>query len=242
MTSVRFWVVIPAAGSGRRMGAAGKPKQYLSLAGRTVIEWALAPLLAHSGCQAACVVLAADDEHWPMLPVSCEPRICIARGGAERADSVRAGLAMLRTPLGGCAPCGEDDWVLVHDAVRPCLSATDLQHLLDTLHADPVGGLLAAPLVDTLKRADAAQRVAQTISRSALWRAQTPQMFRYGLLERALSAAVNQELAVTDESQAMELAGHQPKLVAGHADNLKVTVHADLQHAERILHARQGPP
>jgi 2-C-methyl-D-erythritol 4-phosphate cytidylyltransferase len=244
--SVRFWVVIPAAGSGRRMSAAGRPhstpKQYLPLAGRTVIEWAVAPLLEHPGCQAACVVLAADDEQWQTLPVSHEPRICIARGGAERADSVRAGLAAVAAPVAVRPQCGEDDWVLVHDAARPCLSMTDLQHLLDSLHADPVGGLLAAPLVDTLKRADAAQRVAQTLSREALWRAQTPQMFRCGLLQRALAAAATHGLAVTDESQAVELAGHQPKLVAGHPDNLKITVSADLQQAERILRARGAPP
>lgn len=232
---MRFWVVVPAAGSGRRMSAAALPKQYLPLAGRTVIEWALEPLLAHPGCQAIMVVLAADDVHWPGLAVSTQARIGAARGGAERADSVRAGLAALR------GQCSADDWVLVHDAARPCLAAPDLQRLLDEVHQDAVGGLLAAPVVDTLKRGDAAQRVAQTVDRAALWRAQTPQMFRHGMLDRALAAAAAAGIAVTDESQAMELAGHQPRLVAGHPDNLKVTVSADLAQAERILRARHSP-
>jgi 2-C-methyl-D-erythritol 4-phosphate cytidylyltransferase len=235
MSNLRFWVVIPAAGSGRRMSDAARPKQYLPLVGRTVIEWALEPLLAHPGCQAIIVVLAAQDAYWPTLPASVQPRIGIAHGGAERADSVRAGLAALRDQ------CDADDWVLVHDAARPCLSAADLQRLLDAVQDDAVGGLLAAPLVDTLKRADAAQRVAQTLSRESLWRAQTPQMFRHGVLERALAAAAQQRMTVTDESQALELAGHQPRLVAGHADNLKITVSADLEQAERILRARLHP-
>jgi 2-C-methyl-D-erythritol 4-phosphate cytidylyltransferase len=232
MSNMRFWVVVPAAGSGRRMSGASMPKQYLPLAGRTVIEWALDPLLAHPDCQAIIVVLAAQDSYWPTLSASTQPRIGITCGGVERADSVRAGLAALQ------GQCREDDWVLVHDAARPCLSAADLQRLLDEVRDDAVGGLLAAPLVDTLKRADAAQRVAQTISRQALWRAQTPQMFRHGVLDRALAAVAQQRIAVTDESQAVELAGHQPRLVAGHPDNLKITVSADLEQAERILQTR----
>jgi 2-C-methyl-D-erythritol 4-phosphate cytidylyltransferase len=232
MSNLRFWAVIPAAGSGRRMRDAARPKQYLPLVGRTVIEWALEPLLAHPACQAIIVVLAAQDAYWPTLAASAQPRIGIARGGVERADSVRAGLAALRDQ------CDAGDWVLVHDAARPCLSAADLQRLLDEVQDDAVGGLLAAPLVDTLKRADAAQRVAQTLSRESLWRAQTPQMFRHGVLDRALAAAAQQRMTVTDESQALELAGHQPRLVAGHADNLKITLSTDLEQAERILRAR----
>jgi len=232
-SSVRFWVVVPAAGSGQRMGAT-RPKQYLPLAGRTVIEWALEVLRSHPGCQGTTVVLAPDDAYWPTLPLSSQSQLAITHGGAERADSVRAGLAALRTQ------CDDSDWVLVHDAARPCLAAEDLQRLLDELQEDAVGGLLAAPLVDTLKRADAAQRVEQTLSRERLWRAQTPQMFRYGLLQQALAAATRQAVAVTDESQAVELAGFKPRLVVGHADNLKITVNADLEQAERILNVRRA--
>jgi 2-C-methyl-D-erythritol 4-phosphate cytidylyltransferase len=234
MSPPRFWVVIPAAGSGKRMHGAARPKQYLPLAGRTVIEWALDPLLVHPGCQGIVVVLAAQDAYWAALPLSAHARIGTTRGGGERADSVRAGLAALS------AQCAEADWVLVHDAARPCLPAADLQRLLDAVRDDAVGGLLAAPLVDTLKRADAAQRVVQTINREALWRAQTPQMFRHGVLVRALASAAQQGINVTDESQAVELAGQRPRLVAGHSDNLKITVSADLEQAERILRGRSG--
>jgi 2-C-methyl-D-erythritol 4-phosphate cytidylyltransferase len=232
MSNVRFWAVIPAAGSGRRMGEAVRPKQYLPLAGRTVIEWALAPLLAQYSCVAVVVALAAADDDWQTLRVASDPRISTTRGGAQRADSVRAALEVLRTQ------CQDSDWVLVHDAARPCLPADDLQRLLDSLHLDAVGGLLAAPLVDTLKRADAAQRVAHTVSREQLWRAQTPQMFRYGVLNQALERAAQQGIAVTDESQAVELAGLQPRLVSGHPDNIKITVAEDLLQAERILRSR----
>jgi 2-C-methyl-D-erythritol 4-phosphate cytidylyltransferase len=231
LSNLRFWAVIPAAGSGRRMSGAPKPKKYLPLAGRTVIEWALDPLLSQLGCSGVIVVLASDDHHWTQLSIA-DPRITTTHGGAQRADSVRAGLAALRDR------CHDADWVLVHDAARPCLLAGDLQRLLHSLQDDPVGGLLAAPLVDTLKRADTSQRVAQTISREHLWRAQTPQMFRYGLLNQALARVAEQAVAVTDESQAVELLGLQPVLVAGDADNIKITLTDDLQRAERILSLR----
>jgi 2-C-methyl-D-erythritol 4-phosphate cytidylyltransferase len=241
MSNVRFWAVIPAAGSGRRMSGAPKPKQYLPLAGHTVIEWALRPLLAHPGCSAVMVVLGSADDHWPQLAVAADPRIATVIGGAQRCDSVRAGLTALATlgnRLGN--PCSEGDWVLVHDAARPCLLASDLQRLLSSVQDDAVGGLLAAPLVDTLKRAAGSQRVAHTISREQLWRAQTPQMFRFGLLQRALEQAALAGVAVTDESQALELLGLQPLLVSGDADNIKITLAEDLQRAEHILSRREG--
>ena len=234
MSNLRFWAVIPAAGSGRRMSGATKPKQYLPLAGRTVIEWALDPLLSHPGCSGVIVVLGSEDQHWQRLSTATDPRITTTYGGAERADSVRAGLAILRDR------CNDADWVLVHDAARPCLPADDLQRLLHGVQDDQVGGLLAAPLVDTLKRADGSQRVAQTINREHLWRAQTPQMFRYGLLNQALAQAAEQRIAVTDDSQALELLGSQPLLVVGDADNIKITLTEDLQRAERILSHREG--
>ncbi len=234
MSNVRFWGVVPAAGSGSRMSGAPRPKQYLPLAGRTVIEWSLQALLAHPGCVGVVVVLAAQDDYWPALSISNDVRIITAQGGAQRADSVRAGLAAL------AGQCTQSDWVLVHDAARPCLRMSDLQRLLDQLHDETAGGLLAAPLVDTLKRADPSQRVAQTISREQLWRAQTPQMFRHGVLSRALASVLDQGITVTDESQAIELAGLQPRLIAGHADNIKITIPEDLLQAERILGLRSG--
>lgn len=229
----RFWVVVPAAGSARRMGAA-VPKQYLPLAGRTVIEWSLAPFLAHARTAAIVVVLAEQDQRWPQIAVAGDTKIATTIGGAERMDSVLAGLRALQDRA---AP---DDWVLVHDAARPCLSVGDLDRLLNELSNDDVGGLLAAPVVDTLKRADDGGRVVQTVAREKLWRALTPQMFRHDLLRRALQSALAKGTAVTDEAQAVEALGVQPKLVAGDADNIKITLPEDLPRAERILKSRSA--
>jgi 2-C-methyl-D-erythritol 4-phosphate cytidylyltransferase len=227
----RFWVIVPAAGSARRMGGA-VPKQYLPLAGRTVIEWSLAALLECEQLAALVVVLAEHDERWSQLSVCRHPKIMTAKGGAERMDSVLAGL---NTVAGSAAA---SDWVLVHDAARPCLHRADLDRLTEQLQTDEVGGLLAAPVVDTLKRADDGDRVAQTVSREKLWRALTPQMFRRDVLQRALEGAVAQGIAVTDEAQAVEALGLRPKLIAGDADNIKITLPEDLLHAERILRSR----
>lgn len=213
------------------MGDSALPKQYLQLAGRAVLEWSLAPLLAREDCAGIVVVLASGDRHWPTLALSQHPKIRTVAGGAERADSVRQGLAALAGQL------GDDDWVLVHDAARPCLQAAELSVLIDRVSGETAGGLLAAPLVDTLKRADDSGRVAETVSRTALWRALTPQMFRYGILSRALAEAAQRGVAVTDEAQAVELSGFRPLLVAGSADNIKITVPEDVQRAQRILAA-----
>lgn len=231
-SSSTFWALIPAAGSSRRMGASAIPKQYLPLHGRTVLEWALAPFLDRVDCAGAVVVLAAEDAHWSKLGLSRNARIATAVGGTERAASVLQGLAALR------GRAGPDDWVLVHDAARPCLSGADLAQLLDAVRADEVGGLLAVPVTDTLKRSAPDARVAKTVSRDQLWRALTPQMFRYEVLERALSQAAGQGMNVTDEAQAVELIGLQPRLVAGSADNLKITVPEDLRRAQQILAMR----
>ncbi len=213
------------------MGDAAMPKQYLRLADRTVIEWSLAPLLARPECAAVVVALGADDREWAKLDVSRDPRVRSVIGGAERADSVSAGLEALQL--------GDSHWVLVHDAARPCLNAYDMDLLLRTLESDPVGGLLAAPVVDTLKRADASGRVTQTVNRDGLWRALTPQMFRYGILKRALCEARDRGIVVTDEAQAVEMLRLQPRVVPGSPDNLKITLPEDLRRAERLL-AEQG--
>lgn len=210
------------------------PKQYLSVAGRTVIEWSLAPFLAHQHAAGVVVVLASQDQRWSQTALASNSKITTTIGGAERMNSVLAGLGALQERV---AP---DDWVLVHDAARPCLPASDLDHLLNELSDDAVGGLLAAPVVDTLKRADVNDRVAQTVPRDKLWRALTPQMFRYHILERALQSALSRGAAVTDEAQAVEALGMQPKLVAGDADNIKITLPEDLLRAERILRSRSA--
>jgi 2-C-methyl-D-erythritol 4-phosphate cytidylyltransferase len=218
-----FWVVIPAAGIGSRMRA-DRPKQYLQLAGRTILEHTLDCFLDHPRLKGLVLSLAADDPFWPALPCAADPRIQRVEGGAERADSVLAGLLRL-VELGA----QEGDWVLVHDAARPNLARSDLDRLLAELADDPVGGLLAVPARDTLKRIGADGRVAETVDRSLIWQAYTPQMFRFAALHRALADALVAGVAVTDEASALEWVGQAPRLVEGRADNLKITRPEDLE-------------
>ncbi|MGY4490234.1 2-C-methyl-D-erythritol 4-phosphate cytidylyltransferase [Pseudomonas sp. TE3610] len=222
-SSPAFWAVIPAAGVGARM-AADRPKQYLQLGGRTILEHSLDCFLDHPGLKGLVVSLAEDDPYWPDLASARDPRIQRAPGGAERADSVLN--ALLHLHAQGAA---DDDWVLVHDAARPNLARTDLDKLLGELAHDPVGGLLAVPAKDTLKRADAHGRVAETVDRSTIWQAYTPQMFRLGVLHRALADSLVADVAITDEASAMEWAGQAPRLIEGRSDNLKVTRPEDLE-------------
>ena len=218
-----FWVVIPAAGVGSRMRA-DRPKQYLQLGRRTILEHTLGCFLGHPQLRGLVVSLAVDDPWWPSLDCASDPRIHRAPGGAERADSVLAGLRRL-DQLGAEA----NDWVLVHDAARPNLATEDLDKLLVELADDPVGGLLAVPVRDTLKRAGPDGRVRETVDRSVIWQAYTPQMFRVGALHDALAGALAEQVAITDEASALEWAGHSPRLIEGRADNLKVTRPEDLQ-------------
>ncbi len=226
----RHYAIVPAAGSGSRFGAE-KPKQYLDLLGRPLIFHTLKALTACPDIERVWVVLAPDDPWWPRydwseLGAKLETVRC---GGATRAESVTNGLQA------AAMVAADDDWVLVHDAARPCISATMLDALFADLAQDPVGGILAVPVADTLKRADTEQRVAATEPRDGLWQAQTPQMFRYGLLCDALQKCRD----VTDEAGAVEALGLKPKLVRGDATNLKVTYPADLALAAMILRARK---
>ncbi len=231
MPAPRFWAVVPAAGIGRRMGAA-TPKQYLELAGRALIAHAVGCLAGHPQIAAVVVALAAGDRWWPRVREAEGLAAIETTGGATRADSVLAGLAAL---AGHADP---EDWVLVHDAARPCLRGDDLERLIAAGAGHPDGALLAIPVRDTVKRADPAGRVVATVERSGLWRAQTPQMFRLGALREALAAALAAGHTVTDEAQAMERAGAAPLLVEGCAENIKVTTPADLALAELYLRAR----
>lgn len=233
MTTPRYWAMVPAAGAGKRMGSA-VPKQYLSLAGRPVIAHTLASLLDHPRIDGVAVAIGAGDEWWPTVAaeLNAAKPLRVVTGGAERCHSVLNGLEALSEPA------QPEDWVLVHDAARPCLTGGDLDRLIDTLADDPVGGLLAVPVRDTLKQADDAGRVAATVDRSRLWHALTPQMFRLGMLHEALRAALARGLLVTDEAAAMEVAGFAPRLVEGRADNLKITRPEDLALAEFYLTRR----
>ena len=249
---MHYWLVMPAAGSGSRFGAAS-PKQYAALAGRTVIEWALAPFLADSRCAGIIVALAPEDDAWGRIATRLQfaeqaaaagtpPRsVATVAGGRQRSLSVRAALAAL------AGRAAADDWVLVHDAARPCLESQDLERLLAALAAHSLGGLLATPAADTLKRAPAAaaseagMRVSETVDRTTLWRALTPQMFRFGRLCAALDAAHAAQRFPTDEAQALEWQGEQPLLVPGAASNLKITTAEDLVLAAAILRSRHTP-
>ncbi len=229
---VRNWVAIPAAGVGARMGGA-IPKQYLSLRGKTVIEYTLACFLEHPAIAGVTVALAAEDGHWERLGLRRnDGRLQTTLGGGERCYSVLNALKALSKTA------GKDDWVLVHDAARPCLRRSDLDCLIDSARRHPVGGLLALPVRDTLKRAAENGTVDTTIDRRSLWQALTPQMFRLSALRQALEGALSQRCLVTDEAQAMELAGQAPLLVEGHEDNIKITRPQDLELAELFLSTR----
>lgn len=222
------WAVVPAAGRGTRFGS-DVPKQYLEVAGRTLIEHSLRALLGHPGIDAVMVALSPDDPYWAgWREIEGKP-VYTCVGGTQRAESVLSALQALP------ASVSENQWVLVHDAARPCLRGVDLTRLIAIGQADPVGAILAAPVRDTLKRADASGRIQGTEPRESLWRALTPQMFRRGGLTRALMAALRDGATVTDEAMAMERLGLRPSLVEGADDNIKVTTPADLAVAELVL-------
>ena len=222
-SSPAFWAVIPAAGVGARM-AADRPKQYLQLGGRSILEHSISCFLDHPCLKGLVVSVAFDDPFWPSLSCAADPRVVRVDGGRERADSVLN--ALLHLHAQGAA---DDDWVLVHDAARPNLSQEDLNKLLSELADDPVGGLLAVPARDTLKRVDKQGRAVETVDRSLIWQAYTPQMFRLGALHRALADSLVADATITDESSAMEWAGLAPRLIEGRSDNIKVTRPEDLE-------------
>ena len=285
---MRYWLVMPAAGVGRRFGE-NIPKQYADLHGRTVMEWSLATFLYDSRCAGVVVVISPNDPHWssvasrlPDVTVATRatepsvaaaladatraaerhagtdsragsgsgvtihspssrgsaavrlPQVVTAVGGEERSHSVRNGLAA----LSGQALA--DDWILVHDAARPCVSRQDVDKLLDRVHVHPVGGLLASPASDTLKRAGTDKEITETVDRTGLWRALTPQMFRYGKLCYALDCALAEGRSPTDEAQALEWVGEKPVVIEGSTTNIKITSADDLVIAIALMAARAG--
>ncbi|MCL2876257.1 MAG: 2-C-methyl-D-erythritol 4-phosphate cytidylyltransferase [Betaproteobacteria bacterium] len=227
----RHFALVPAAGSGSRMGGE-LPKQYLPLLGKPLIYHTLATLCAVPAIERVFVVLSVDDAEWARhdwsaLGSRLVPLFC---GGPTRADSVLGGLRAIRDEVAAT------DWILVHDAARPCVASWQVEMLMRELAHDDVGGLLAIPVADTIKRADERHRVAGTVVREGLWCAQTPQMFRYTMLRRALDSVRN----VTDEAAAIEAVGLRPRLIAGDAANLKVTWPFDLLLAQWILRRREA--
>ena len=209
------------------------PKQYLPLAGQPLIRHALATLCATPAIANVFVVLAPDDSLWPagqMAALGAKLRV-LRCGGDTRAQSVANGLRAMAGELGDM----DDDWVLVHDAARPCLTVALVEKLIAEVGGDDAGGLLAVPVADTLKRAGSGSHILQTVSREGLWQAQTPQMFRHRLLLEALDLTPQ----VTDEAAAIEALGLSPRLVAADVSNLKVTYPLDLQLAGWILEHRE---
>ncbi|RLT92624.1 2-C-methyl-D-erythritol 4-phosphate cytidylyltransferase [Ketobacter sp.] len=228
-TSNRIWCVVPAAGVGKRFGSA-LPKQYLQLNGKTVVENTLDRLLTLAEIVQVVVVISAEDRHFKGLPAAKNPRIKTVVGGDERCHSVQNGLRYL-SGIGD-----ERDWVLVHDVARPCVRADDVRKLVQQVDQfDAVGGILANPVRDTMKRANRINQIEATVDRNQLWHALTPQLFRLGTLRSAIDSALTDGVLVTDESAAMERLGHQPLLVEGHYDNIKITHPQDLTLTELYI-------
>ncbi|WP_058913486.1 2-C-methyl-D-erythritol 4-phosphate cytidylyltransferase [Entomohabitans teleogrylli] len=218
--------VMPAAGIGSRMQSEC-PKQYLTIGGKTILEHAVDAILAHPRVQKVIIAISADDRWFPTLPLAANPLVDVVTGGAQRADSVLAGLQRA---------CGQADWVLVHDAARPCLHQDDLNRLLALTGSSKTGGILAAPVRDTMKRGEPGKTaIAHTVEREDLWHALTPQLFPLALLHDCLQRALDEGATITDEASALEFCGFHPQLVSARADNIKVTRPEDLALAAFYL-------
>jgi 2-C-methyl-D-erythritol 4-phosphate cytidylyltransferase len=224
--AIQYWAVIPAAGVGKRM-MIDRPKQYLQLHGKTVIEHTLNRLLCLESITGVVLSITEGDEYWPELNYQSTKPLIIAKGGKERSDSVLNALLLLNEKV----DAAESVYALVHDAARPCVRLDDIQLLISEA-TNVNGGLLATPVRDTMKRSDKNNEVHETVDRNQLWHALTPQMFRLDLLISALQNAQQNNLPITDDASAMELAGYKPKLIKAHEDNIKITRAFDLELAE----------
>jgi 2-C-methyl-D-erythritol 4-phosphate cytidylyltransferase len=226
--SPQYFAVVPAAGMGKRMSA-DCPKQYLKINDKTVIEHTIEKLLNVERLQKIIIAVSEHDQHWQTIELLKNPRIEIVNGGVERCISVFNGLLALDKK------CNNNDWVLVHDVARPCVSVNDINKLIDQLTDKTVGGLLATPVTDTVKQVDSDGYVIETLDRSCLWRAQTPQMFRFQLLLNALEQSINSGESITDEASAVELAGFSVAVIEGSSENIKITRSEDLPLADFYL-------
>jgi len=227
-SSKACWAIVPAAGVGARMGA-DKPKQYLLLNGKTILEHTLERLLLLPYLKGLVLVVNPFDELWPSIALTRHPKVKVVDGGQQRCDSVLNGLYALEPLL---QPL---DWVMVHDAARPCVDLRDIDQLVDELDEHLVGGILGVPVSDTVKRLNDNYGIEETVDRRVLWQAQTPQMFRFGVLRQSLQQALQADAAITDEASAVEMANYVPIMVEGRRDNIKITRPEDLPMAELIL-------
>lgn len=232
-TSQQYYAIVTAAGSGKRFGSE-IPKQYCKVNGKSVLAHTLDKLLNYEYLSKVIVVIAPNDLYWGETSYSLHPKVLSVLGGKERYHSVMQGLAALQ----GIA--AEDDWILIHDAARPMIRHADLDKLISALQHHPIGGLLATPVKDTIKQVELTRHVAQTLDRTQLWHALTPQMFRYQSLILALKAAIASGYEVTDEASAIEQFGGQPLIVEGSADNIKITHPSDLGLAEYLLNQQSN--
>lgn len=224
---MKYYLIIPAAGVGARMGA-DTPKQYLKINNKTILEYALGCFLSDDRFEKVVIALNGNDQQFKTLRLS-HPKIVTCIGGVERCHSVLNGLIALQNEANA------EDWVLVHDAARPCLQKGDLDKLIDTLKDHPVGGLLGVPVRDTIKRVNGKNEAVETVDRNELWQALTPQMFRYKKLHDALCIAIQNKNKVTDDAAAIELIGEKPLMIAGDPANIKITQPIDLFFAENYL-------
>lgn len=227
----RLYAIVPAAGIGSRMKAE-RPKQYLQLLGKTILEHTVEKLLNHPQIDSVIVAVSPNDPYFPHLAIANHPDVIRVDGGGERADSVLSGLTRL-------LEVDPESWVLVHDAARPCVSNSDIDSLIKQVRENNIGGLLAAPVRDTMKRGNGHGGISATVERLDLWHALTPQMFRSGQLNEALIKAQQANVAITDEASAMEWLGIEPQLISGRMDNLKITQPEDLALAEFYLRKEQ---
>ena len=214
------------------------PKQYLKLNNKPILQHTLERLFSLSELSGLLIGLAKDDPYWPELEpaIAAWPNFLGSYiGGKERADTVLNGLNVLSRHK-----AKDDDWVMVHDAARPCVRTKDIQRLIQEIRDHPVGGLLGLPVADTVKRTDNAGNIIETVDRTGLWRALTPQVFRLGALQQALMDAQDRGIVINDEASAIEATGKSPLMVAGHADNIKITVPEDLQLAAGYLQQQEA--
>ncbi|MFV2059579.1 MAG: 2-C-methyl-D-erythritol 4-phosphate cytidylyltransferase [Gammaproteobacteria bacterium] len=223
-----YWVIVPAAGVGSRMQQS-LPKQYLKIDNKTILDHTLEKLTSHDSIKGVVVAISKTDEYWPKHQSINNKEIITTEGGAERFESVFNGLQAISDK------CTTNDWVLVHDAARPCLSLNDITKLISKVKDDDIGGLLATPVRDTMKRANSYGKILHTTERQYLWHALTPQMFRYGMLVDALEFAIKSDMVITDEASALEAKGYQPLLIEGSCNNIKITRPDDLALAEFYL-------
>ena len=232
-TLPKCWAVIPAAGIGERVGAS-IPKQYLNIANKTILEHSIFPFIENSRVAGITIALNSQDKHFATLDsISASRKIQTVQGGATRAHSVLNALDGLRDQI------SEDDFVLVHDAARPCLSMADLDKLIDACLGHEVGGILAGRVADTIKQVDSGE-IVNTLNRENIWHAYTPQMFKLGMLKTAIQQALNNNIEITDEASAIEYIGCQPCVVEGNARNIKVTTAEDVSLAKMFMSAENN--